>query len=313
QEHFILLKRYAREVVFFFDSDVAGQQAMKKSVEMGYRQDVPSSIVTITKGKDAADMALEYPEELQHSVQNARPSMEHFLDVWAGEYDLSEAEGKKYFAQEAIFMISAMVDEVEISHWMSRVASMLNVEIDVLYSLLGKKKKDSSGKEYLYKEKKEDSSFAEPRERFKILDEKASAFCFFYPKVWEYFTKEYTEQGRSEYIAKDTLFVEVLLSGEKCDYSFEGVRLLLENNLRDQAEKAYHDLEIEQLEKGPLSFQEAKKELLYLRREMEKEFLRKNIKKMQQEIYEAEKNKKQDTVRELSEEMIRLVKRMHSV
>ncbi|NCU41989.1 MAG: DNA primase, partial [Candidatus Moranbacteria bacterium] len=32
QEHFILLKRYAREVVFFFDSDVAGQQAMKKSV-----------------------------------------------------------------------------------------------------------------------------------------------------------------------------------------------------------------------------------------------------------------------------------------
>lgn len=313
QEHLTLFKRYAREVVFFFDRDTAGQQALKKSVEMGYRQDVPSSIVTITKGKDAADMALEYPKELQTAVQNARPSMEYFLDVWAREYDLSEAEGKKYFAQEAIFMISAMVDEVEISHWMSRVASMLNVEIDALYSLLGKKKQESHGKEYLYKEKKETSSFAEPKERLKILDEKASAFCFFYPKVWEYFTKEYIEQGKSEYIAKDTLFIEILFSGEKCDYSFEEARLLLESGLRAQAEKAYHDLEIEQLEKGPLSFEEAKKELLYLRREMEKEFLRKNIKKMQQEIYEAEKNKKQDTVRELSEEMIRLVKRMHSV
>lgn len=312
QEHFTLLKRYAREVVFFFDSDVAGQQAMKKSVEMGYCQDVPSSVVTITKGKDAADMALEYPQELQEAVQNARPSMEYFLDVWAGEYDLSEAEGKKYFAQEALFMISAMTDDVEISHWMSRVASMLNVEIDTLYSLLGKKKQESYGKEYMYKERKEESSFTENKDRLEILDEKASAFCFFYSKVWEYFTKEYAEHGGLEYVAKDTLFSKILSLGEKSDYSFEGVRLLLENTLRSRAEKAYHDLEIEQLEKGPLSFEEAKKEILYLQREMEKEFLRRTIKKTQQKIYDAEKDKKQDTVRELSEEMIRLLKRIHS-
>ncbi len=313
QEHLTLFKRYAREVVFFFDRDSAGQQAMKKSVEMGYRQDIPSSIITITKGKDAADMALEYQKELQEAVQNARPSMEYFLDIWSKEYDLSEAEGKKYFAQETLFMINAMTDEVEVSHWMSRVASTLNVEIDALYSLLGKKKQESRGKEYLYKEKKEESFFGENKERLEILDEKASAFCFFYPKVWEYFAKEYTERGRSEYIAKGTLFAELLFSGEKSEYSFESVRLLLENSLRARAEKAYHDLEIEQLEKGPLSFGEAKKELLYLQKEMEKEFLRKNIKKMQEEIYEAEKNKKYDTVRELSEEMVRLVRRMHSV
>lgn len=312
-EHLNILKRYAREIYFFFDMDDAGQEASRKSVEMANQLDIPSCVIAISGGKDAADMAIEHTKELSQFIAGAVPSMEYFLNSWSLKENMNDAQGKRRFAEKALSMIFTMQNEIEISHWMSRLSDRLGVEINALYAMLKKRQKD----ERVYG-KKEEKNFSDEsrsfgsRSRTDILGEKIASFLFFHKKLWEKYAQEFEEKtNRMKNITPGTFLFEVLFRARDSLYDFDSFRLIIPDTIRKMAEKAQHDMEVQIGQTGNISQTDAQKEIEYILEEIQKEYLKQQSKRVQERLSEAEKSGNFQEIAQLGKEMTNLMMQIH--
>jgi len=103
QEHLRELKRYADEVVLVFDSDLAGQRAADKGLELFLAGDVKISIAVVPSGKDPYDFCrAEGAEPFRQLAAQARDA---FAYKWAGvakEYDAASSPAAQRRALEAM-------------------------------------------------------------------------------------------------------------------------------------------------------------------------------------------------------------------
>ena len=307
-DHLRILRRYAKEIVFFFDMDMAGQEAARKSVEMAHHLDIPCSIIAISGGKDAAEMALEHPEELSTAIEQALPAMEYFFRKWASEESLEDAQGKRSFAQKALSLIVALQNEVEVSHWISRLSDRLGAQIDVLYAMLKRLKKE----EKTYERKNEGKVSIKSddflsRNRRNILGEKMAGLLFFNKKLWERYAQEFQEDKEHlREMISGTLVYEVLLWGDDCSYTFDSFRSSVDTAIRELAEKSYHDMEIQILQTKVVSQADTQKEVDYILEEMKKEYFKEKFHELQGKLSRAEKSRNVEEIQRLKKDMAEL-------
>lgn len=314
QEHLTLLHRYAQEVVFFFDMDNAGQAAAKKSVLLAHALEIPSSMISISGGKDAADMAREHPQELKEAISKAKPSMKYFLEKWKEEYNFSNVEEKKKFADEALSMVGSMKNEVEIAHWMSRLSDQLGVEVDRLYRMLSNKKEQQVSYETRngQKESFEEDVGEEEKSRLHSLEKKIISYFFLHSKLWEQYEQAFREKKLAGEIMTLPFLSEVLRKGRESQFSLDTFRGKTQEVFRILAEKVSHDMEVEYMEKGGVSFEESQKEVLYLQNEIKKEYQRKQLSQLQSDLRKAEVEGNSKKVQEIMQSMNQLVHHLHN-
>jgi len=313
EEHIRILKRYAQEILFFFDMDEAGQTAARKSVILTSQLDVPAKIIVLHEGKDAAEMAAENVGVLREAVASARPAMEHFLDTWAEEVDLSEVGGKRIFADRALEMMASMVNEVEISHWMSRVADHIDMEVDRLYDMLRQRRQ----KEQRFADRAQshqessrngiDEKENQPTDRVRTLEESVAVWCLVYPKTW----KKCVENGvvESVDVISSRLFSSVLERGVESEYSYEVFRSLVEEDVRVRAEHVYQRFIVEIEAVGKKTESDAMEEVERLLTERNKELTRKKIRETSRAIKEAEGRGDREEVDVLSRSLTELMRK----
>ena len=103
EEHVRVLKRYADEAVLVFDSDLAGQRAADKGLELFLAGDVKISIAVVPSGKDPYDFCrAEGAEPFRQLAAQARDA---FAYKWAGvakEYDAASSPAAQRRALEAM-------------------------------------------------------------------------------------------------------------------------------------------------------------------------------------------------------------------
>lgn len=67
-----LIQRFTDTLILALDADAAGIQATKRSVEIAYDHDMSVSVVTLSGGKDPADLVKEDPKKWQDAVASAQ-------------------------------------------------------------------------------------------------------------------------------------------------------------------------------------------------------------------------------------------------
>jgi len=103
EEHVRVLKRYADEVVLVFDSDLAGQRAADKGLELFLAGDVKISIAVVPSGKDPYDYCrAEGAEPFRRLLAEARDAFAYKWDAVAKEYDAASGPAAQRRALEAM-------------------------------------------------------------------------------------------------------------------------------------------------------------------------------------------------------------------
>lgn len=136
EEQLAILRRYGKEIRFFFDMDEAGQKAARRSTELALRQDIEANIIAIPDGKDAADLAREHPEALRDAVDHPKPALAYFLAQLVDRYDRETPSGKKEILLQFIPFISVAKNEIDRAYWIKALSQAIRMEEKHLYGII---------------------------------------------------------------------------------------------------------------------------------------------------------------------------------
>lgn len=138
-----VLSRYAGEIAFCFDSDNAGQTAMKRAIRMAMQNDVAIKIISTVPYKDADEAIKADQKNWEKAVKNARPALEYWIDALADAKSSLEINDKKKIAKEILPVIKIIFSDIEKEHYIKYLADKLSTSESSLIDALDRSKRDS--------------------------------------------------------------------------------------------------------------------------------------------------------------------------
>ncbi len=144
-----LLKRHTKRFVLALDSDVAGDQATLRGLDLARevmdREVVPVPtpqglirfeerlaadicIVSLPPGHDPDDVIRESPSRWAQLIAQAKPVMEYYFDALTADLDLSTAKGKAEAVQALGPLVADVGDRVQRTHYLQQLARMVQVD-----------------------------------------------------------------------------------------------------------------------------------------------------------------------------------------
>lgn len=136
-EHFNLLKNFARRVVLAYDADAAGQAAAERFYAWEQKFEIDIAVAALPAGSDPGDLARRDPDGLRAAVEKAQPFLAFRLERALDGADLRTVEGRARAAQAAMVTISEHPNELVRDQYLMQVADRCRVDPDRLRSLVG--------------------------------------------------------------------------------------------------------------------------------------------------------------------------------
>lgn len=148
------LKRHTQRYVLALDSDVAGDQATLRGLDVARqvmeREVVPVPtprglirfeerlaadirIVSLPPGRDPDEVIRESPSRWAQLVAGAKPVMDYYFDVLTANLDLTTAKGKAEAVQALGPLIGDLGDQVQRTHYLQQLARMVQVDERALW------------------------------------------------------------------------------------------------------------------------------------------------------------------------------------
>jgi DNA primase len=303
-----MLKRYTENIAMLFDMDAAGQQAAQKSADLCLSMGINVKIVTLTDGKDAADVAVKDPNLLLSAVKNATFAMEYFFAEALEKYDRNSADGKRQIVKEILSHVSHLESTVEKAHWIKKVAHQVDVEEkvigDVLQNIAASLSRNASQTAIIAQQ---DASF---QKRSDIVRDSLAGAIMSSQKIW----KIASEQKNSEpWAVGDAILKYILKKGPEVGYSFDVLLALIEDpRAAEKLRKIYFETKYRFTQDGVIEYgEEDLRQLMdgYIAqyvKELQKEKLHVIIK----EIETAEQKGDKETLAKLMSEFTKLSQEM---
>lgn len=136
EEHFRLLKNFARRVVLAYDADAAGQAAAERFYEWERRYDVDVAVAALPAGSDPGELAQRDPDALRAAVAGARPFLEFRLERVLGAARLDSPEGRARAAEAAVAVVREHPSDLVRDQYLMRVADRTRTGPDQLRALV---------------------------------------------------------------------------------------------------------------------------------------------------------------------------------
>ena len=132
EEHFTLLRNFAKRIVLAYDADAAGQSATSRVYEWERRHEVDVVVAELPGGSDPAELAREDPEALAGAIRAARPFLQFRVDRILGAGDLSTAEGRARAAEAALTAVAEHPDDLVRDQYVMELADRCRLDADRL-------------------------------------------------------------------------------------------------------------------------------------------------------------------------------------
>lgn len=127
-EQLDLLKRYTTNLTIALDSDVAGDEAARRGIEIADAQGFSIKVVQVKGGKDPDEVAQKDPEGWQKQVKEAKVIYDYFFEAAFEKEDARTAEGKRKIGRELVPVILKITDKIVQGHYISLLANRLRVD-----------------------------------------------------------------------------------------------------------------------------------------------------------------------------------------
>ncbi len=212
----IMLKRYSENIAMLFDMDNAGQLAASKSADLCLQKGINVKIVSLTDGKDAADVAQKNPQLLLDAVRKSVPAMEYFFEQALKSHDRATAEGKRNIAKDVLKHVTSIESQIEKAHWIKKIAHEVDVEEKVVSDVL--KTVDPLSVKYMPETVVQTEKTAIFQKRSDVLRDSMLGAIMKSSKVWAEIAEK---ENESEWALKDELISLILQKGREAGFSFD--------------------------------------------------------------------------------------------
>jgi DNA primase len=135
-DHFRLLKNFARRIVLAYDADSAGQAAADRFYEWEQRYEVDIAVADLPKGSDPGDLAQRKPDELRRAIEEAKPFLAFRVERALAAADLRTAEGRARAAEAALAVVVEHPNSLVRDQYVMDVADRCRIEAAELRSRL---------------------------------------------------------------------------------------------------------------------------------------------------------------------------------
>ncbi len=208
-----ILKRYSRNLKLFFDMVEEGQAAALKSTKGAFQKGMEVSLVEISEGKDAAELAAQNPQLFYEAIKSARPAMEKFIDIIFSKHNKNDATGRKKIAEEVLEIVRHFENEIEKSFWIKKLSEMLDTDVKIIAGML---KRISGSKRIENKAQlQEKESFSN---RLETIKKNLIGLMLSHPEVWKFIFEKRKDIG---FLNQDSAFNLLIKKGKEVEFNLE--------------------------------------------------------------------------------------------
>ena len=195
-----LLKRHTQQFVLALDSDVAGDQATLRGLDVARQVidhevvPVPTPqglirfedrlaadirIVSLPPGRDPDEVILESPSRWVQLIAQAKPVMDYYFDALTADLDLATAKGKADAVRALGPLIAGIGDRVQRTHYLQQLARMVQVDERSLWQQI----RQTAGRQEPSRPRRPKPQDEEPSEAPLGLDGHCLAFVLYHPAL----------------------------------------------------------------------------------------------------------------------------------
>ena len=127
-----LLKRFAPKFALCFDTDPAGTEAQRRSIEMIEREGITTTVIRPPQGKDPDELLNENPITFKKALTNDISIYDFIIDTALEESDERSAEGKKRILERTLPYLANIDNEVIKEHYLKKLASAIDATLEAL-------------------------------------------------------------------------------------------------------------------------------------------------------------------------------------
>ena len=127
-----LLKRFTQDIILALDTDLAGDQAARRGIEIADAAGFSIKVVKLPQGKDPDECIKAGPSLWQKAVKGAIPIFDYFLDSALSRFGNKTAEGKKNIGDEILPILAKITNPIVQSHYLDKLANLLSVSEEVI-------------------------------------------------------------------------------------------------------------------------------------------------------------------------------------
>ena len=169
-DHVRMLKGYASRMVLVFDSDAAGINAAKRSIEIFMKEGVDTKILVLPEGNDPDSYMVKHGQDAFNDLaSSAKTVMQFLLQVAIDTHGLS-VEGRIRILEEMKPHLSLIRDSALRSLYVKELAETLNVdEKAVLEKVREQYLKQDTRTSYLMNEKQDQEKLASDRREEQLI------------------------------------------------------------------------------------------------------------------------------------------------
>jgi len=138
EEQIRILKRYTEELVLALDTDIAGDQAARRGIQIAQAQGLEVKTVRLEGGKDPDEVAQKDASAWKKAVKGAKDIYEFYLDTALERWDARTAEGKRKIAADLLPLLAEIPNSIVQSHWIGEMGKKLEVKEEVLVKEMGR-------------------------------------------------------------------------------------------------------------------------------------------------------------------------------
>jgi DNA primase len=128
EEHFTLLRNFAKRIVLAYDADAAGQSATSRVYEWERKHEVDVVVAELPGGSDPGDLARTDPEGLARAIKEARPFLQFRVDRVLNSSDLTTAEGRARAADAALTAVAEHPDDLVRDQYVMQLADRCRLD-----------------------------------------------------------------------------------------------------------------------------------------------------------------------------------------
>lgn len=137
-EQLSVIRRYAENLFFAFDSDTAGGNATRRALELALGLGFNVKIVELKPAKDPDELIKKGIKIWQKAVDGAPNYIEFFFNKLFSEHDSESVEGKREITRGLLPLIARASDPITRAHFVRKLANRINVVEKAVWDLLEK-------------------------------------------------------------------------------------------------------------------------------------------------------------------------------
>jgi DNA primase len=130
--HVRLLRRFTDRITFALDSDMAGDAAARRGIQVADSVGMDMKVVSMPSGKDPDEAARENAGLLKKAIKDAVPVYDYFLSSALKRLDATTAYGKKKISEEFLPVLAKIENPIIQNHYAKKLASAIDTSDDAI-------------------------------------------------------------------------------------------------------------------------------------------------------------------------------------